>query len=270
MAVSLRHALASVISEELLRLNPGNHFELLKLYRVFEHYDFPFIDTFNTASYDLSYKAWNMYNTGDRNAGSLMLEKTTNGSMSRFSLQILRNADNGQVDKSNPFVYVVKGEVIASIGRLPQLISWHGSSMIRRRSSDVPYLMTDRVIEGSVNGHNLVLTEAGKTKTMVYHGNYLSWKWGIIDLVQLMAEQSMKSLRLSVLDEMDMLYQDQSLVFRNREELKYGESGSMAFKVYDLTGDGVVPTSYWVDNHGRVAFIVSGMEAYMILLTKLH
>ncbi len=264
MVVSLRYSLASVIREELLRLNPGNHFELLKLYRIFERYEFPLTDKFDRGSYDLSYQAWNMYNSGDRPAGSLMLEKRTNGRMNRFSFHIIRNADNGQVDKSDPFVYDVKGEIIASLVQLPRLISWHGSSMIRRRSSDVPYLMTDRVIEGSVNGHNLVLTEAGKINTMVYHGNYLNWKWGIIDLVQLMAEQSMNSLRLSVLDEMDMLYQDQLLVFRNREELKYGESGSMAFKVYDLTGDGVVPTSYWVDNHGRVAFIVSGMEAYMI------
>ena len=42
------------------------------------------------------------------------------------------------------------------------------------------------------------------------------------------------------------------------------EQQIVEFSVFDVLGDGIIPTVYWVDNYNRVIFIVSGVEAYVL------
>lgn len=102
-----------------------------------------------------------------------------------------------------------------------------------------------------------------KLKKLV-SGSPLSWKWGLVSVVQKMAANKTKELQFSTLDEFDALYSNQTLKFRKLLSLDCGDERVLDFKVFELTGDGILPTVYYADDKGRVVFIISGMEAYVI------
>jgi hypothetical protein len=79
-----------------------------------------------------------------------------------------------------------------------------------------------------------------------------------------MAEASMAELQFALLDEFDAIHQHQRMVLRKKVKLDCGVEHPVEFKVFELTGDGVIPTVYWVDNHNRTVFVISGMEAYVL------
>jgi hypothetical protein len=70
-------------------------------------------------------------------------------------------------------------------------------------------------------------------------------------------------IHFSALDEMDMIYEHQYIRLRKYQEIDTG-SGRVNFKVYDVLGDGLIPTVYWVDELDRVVFIINGMEAFVL------
>jgi len=54
------------------------------------------------------------------------------------------------------------------------------------------------------------------------------------------------------------------MLFRRKVNLDCGNDRLIDFKVFELTGDGVIPAVYWVDNKNRTVFVVSGMEAFIL------
>ncbi len=63
-----------------------------------------------------------------------------------------------------------------------------------------------------------------------------------------MAEQSVHEIHFSALDEMDMIYEHQYARFRKKQRIDCGTS-NVEFSVFDVLGDGIIPTVYWVDNY---------------------
>jgi len=62
---------------------------------------------------------------------------------------------------------------------------------------------------------------------------------------------------------MDMLYEHQFVRFRKKQQIDCGTT-KVEFSVFDVLGDGIIPTVYWVDNFNRVVFIITGVEAYVL------
>jgi hypothetical protein len=128
----------------------------------------------------------------------------------------------------------------------------------------VPYGGTGIVNNGEIR-NGVVCLNTGNKKIRKPLGNTgLSWKWGLIAVVQKMAEDSTTALQFAMLDEFDALFQNQNLKFRRKVTLDCGNNRKIDFKVFELTGDGVLPTVYWVDNMNRTIFVISGMEAYVL------
>ena len=70
-------------------------------------------------------------------------------------------------------------------------------------------------------------------------------------------------MHFSARDEMDMVYDHQYARFRKEQSMDCGEQ-VVDFKVFDVLGDGIIPTVYWIDNRHRVVFIVTGTEAFVL------
>ena len=118
--------------------------------------------------------------------------------------------------------------------------------------------------EGEAGRGEVTIQPKGKPIRKSYGSLPLGWKWGLPAVVQQMAEASMQELSFALLDEFDAIHHNQKLRFRKDVKLDCGEGQLISFKVFELTGEGVIPTVYWVDNMNRTVFIISGMEAYVL------
>ncbi|MBM4163784.1 MAG: hypothetical protein FJ222_05025 [Lentisphaerae bacterium] len=114
----------------------------------------------------------------------------------------------------------------------------------------------------------MTITTQGKPITKRYGPMPLCWKWGLPAVAQNMAENNIAELRFPVLDEFDAIHKNQTIRFRKKISLDCGDGQWVDFRVFELTGDGVIPTVYWVDNRNRTVFVISGMEAYVLERTS--
>ena len=250
-------------------VDPGSEFTLLRMAQIFPGYHYPYADSFDTDQYSLSYKLYNFYADFVKNAGTFEISKKGFDNP-KFSVSAIREAAADVITELNDnYVpvfsgsYVFDGEIITRNNSLATPLSWSCTTRISKDGSEEPYMNTRHQWEGIFKkDHIYYKSNSIELKKNRIEGN-LTWKWGIINLVQKMSEESMKEIHFSALDEMDMVYEDQYARFRKRQKVDCGQ-GEVDFFVFDVLGDGILPTVYWVDNLHRVAFIVSGVEAYMI------
>jgi len=83
-------------------------------------------------------------------------------------------------------------------------------------------------------------------------------------VAQNMAESNNKELGFSMLNEFDAVGENQKLVFRKKVSLDCGNNRPVEFQIFELTGQCVIPTVYWVDQWNRAVFVISGMEGYVL------
>lgn len=256
MSLPLQAFLSSFSNSALNPFEHGDEFSLLKLENLLKDYKFPPATGFNPDSYKLNYQAVSA--DADTIKGSLDFSRKVAGTNIQYAFSIHR-----LIPKT--FVYKVHGSLMAANNDFPSVVSWEGQSMISPVDSEKPYLNSEKKIMGKVTGKNVVLKENGKESKLTLSSGNLTWKWGMIDMVRIMASKNIQSLEFSTLDEMDVIYPKQKVSFRKSKMLTTGEGEKVNFKVFDLIGDGVIPTVYWVDQFGRVVFIVTGLEAYMLM-----
>jgi len=159
--------------------------------------------------------------------------------------------------------YVFEGEISTRDDMLATPLSWNCHTKLLRGNSEEAYMNTSHRWRGAYRDGQISYESGSyKLKKEIIEGN-LSWKWGMINLVQLMAQEAVEEMHFSALDEMDMVYEHQFARYRMKKRIECGR-GEVEFTVFDVLGDGIIPTVYWVDDRGRVAFIISGVEAYMI------
>lgn len=251
------------------QVDPGNEYTLLRINQIFPGYHFPYIRQFSTEHYNLNFRLYNFYADFVKDAGTLDI-KRTNVDVPEFTIKATREAAADVITELNDtyipdFVgsYIFEGKIKTLNNLLATPVSWSCETRIVKGDSEEAYLNTRHKWVGRYEDQ-FVFYKAGSNEIQKGKINgELGWKWGIIHLVQRMSEQLVKEIHFSALDEMDMIYDHQYVRFRKKQLVDCGR-GELEFSVYDLLGDGIIPTVYWVDNHHRVAFIISGVEAYVI------
>ncbi len=247
-------------------LDPSDEFSLLKLSKILPDYKFPFVEDFLNSNYILNYSLYNLYplNHHHIKAGSFMMNKAnSNTNLSDYSLKIKRLANTDMTSNAGEFYYFLKAKLSAENDLYSTPVKWECETKIGLSEYAPAYMNTLHSWTGDRTKRKIVLRSSHYDLSKTYVSKNLTWKWGIIDLVQGMARESIHQTNFSTLDEFDMIYDNQSVRFRKNKSIDCG-SKTIPFKVFDLTGDGIVPTVYWVDDHNRVCFIISGMEAYMV------
>lgn len=245
-------------------INPGGEFSLLKLDKLLSGYQFPFIGKFSTTSFNLEYKLYNLYGDNITFAGEMLLNGVKQDDLFKFDFSSWRWADNGIKNRVNKYRYYVSGNVHCAVNDTFTPQEWDVSSRISLTEEGTPYGGTGLLNRGKSSNREVVIQTNGKPIKKSYGQTLLSWKWGLPAVVQQMAETSLPGLQFALLDEFDVIYQNQKLTFRKKVKLDCGDQRLIDFKVFELTGDGVIPTVYWVDSMNRTVFIISGMEAYVL------
>ena len=245
-------------------VKPAGEFSLLKLDKILPAYNFPLFTKFSTSSFNLHYALYNLYGNNVTEAGDFMLKADSNGKNQQFGFTSSRLANNGIRDKSRVYQYFVSGSVICSnnVACSPQ--KWNVSSKISLAEDGKAFGGTGMQNIGAVKGGEIHLNIGEKEIRKFFGTRTLSWKWGLIAVAQKMAEASVPEQQLAILDEFDAIYHRQVMKFRRKVTLDCGNERLIDFKVFELTGDGVIPTVYWVDHMNRTVFVISGMEAYVL------
>ncbi len=236
----------------------GREFSLAKLDDALKNYDYPRAGGFDPASYKWRFQAVSALS--GRGVGSVDLSRGEEGDTVKYRFDVRREIPG-------KFLYRVEGAVDATNGDFPAVRRWECRSMVSRSDSDEPWHNTRRSFQGEARAGQVTFTEGGKTRVEPIASEHLSWKWGVIDLVRAMAAKNHRHRVFSTLDEMDLLFGRQEIRFRTNMALTVGEGApqKVNFQVFDLQGDGVIPTVYWVDAWGRVVFVVTGTEGYLLM-----
>lgn len=245
-------------------LSPGSEFSLLKLEKLFSGYQYPFINQFSTGSFKSNFTHYNLYGNNATDAGSLILNAVNQGKISEFDFTSTRTAIAGILDKNNTFKYVVSGSVECQNNVMLTPKKWRVSTKIALSEVGEAFANTGIINEGELTNGEIRIITADKTIRKPVTTTTLSWKWGLVAVVQNMSKESLQELQFSLLDEFDAIYENQKLKYRKKVSLDCGKERVIDFKVFELTGDGIIPTVYWVDNMNRTVFVITGMEAYIL------
>ncbi len=250
------------------RIDPGNEFALLKLEKILPGYDFRLDEAYSTMDYELEFRLYNLYSNLAKPAGSFRIWRHADHAPN-FQVESIRICSSdihlrtGDLVKHFKGAYFFTGDIYAENNILATPRSWLCRTKIARTKKDPAYLDTDHTWRGSY-GNGQISYESGPYHYSKPAGSRdLTWKWGIIHLIQKMAETSMDEIHFSALDELDMVYDHQYARFRKQQAIDCGDR-ILDFKVFDVLGDGIIPTVYWVDNRHRVVFIVTGTEAFVL------
>jgi hypothetical protein len=249
-------------------VNPGQDLSLLKMEKILPDYIIPDAGYFSTNRFSSYYTLYNLYQDLAMTAGSFEITKKDSPAPS-YNIICTRKATADISIEHEDYIgkyrgnYIFKGEVSAKNDLLASPVKWECETKISDGRNGLPYANTLFQWKGSfINGQVNYQSGSQHLVKTVANPN-LTWKWGIINLVQKMAEQSVSEIHFSVLDELDMIYEHQYARFRKKQLVDCGTS-KIEFTVFDILGDGIIPTVYWVDNFNRVVFIVSGVEAYVL------
>ncbi len=245
-------------------VNPGSEFSLLKLEKLLAGYQIPAIDRFSTSTFNLGYKMYNLYGDTALYAGEFLLHSSAQGNIRQFDFTHWRWADNGSKSRLKKFKYLVSGSVWSEANDALTPREWKVTSRISLSEEGAPYGGTGWFNSGKAQNGMVTIQTNGQPIRKAFGQTLLGWKWGLPAVVQQMAEASKVELQFALLDEFDAIYQNQKLSFRKNVKLDCGEGGLIDCKVFELTGDGVIPTVYWVDDQHRTIFVISGMEAYVL------
>ena len=253
-------------------VNPGKEFSLLKMEKILPDYKIPPGDNFSAENFGLNYSLYNLYQEFVLIAGSFKITKKT-GPKTLYQVTCFRKATTSLplqiIDNVNYYPgkfsgnYIFKGQVEAKNDLLASPVKWECETQISDERSGLPYANTLHRWKGSHKNGRVYYHSGSQHIVKTVTNQDLTWKWGIINLVQKMAEQSVPEIHFSALDEMDMIYEHQYARFRKKQVIECGTS-NVEFSVFDVLGDGIIPTVYWVDNSNRVIFIISGVEAYVL------
>lgn len=245
-------------------VKPSGAFSLLKLEKLLSGYNFPFVDNFSIDSFGAAYKLYNLYGENVAYAGTLSINAAAKGKNRQLKFTVSRLANNGIKNQNQIYKYIVAGDVLCQNNATLSPLKWNISSKISLSNDGDALNGTGLKYEGEIKNEEITLKAGKKIIKKAIGSIPISWKWGLLAVVQKMAKESLQELQFSMLDEFDAIYKNQKLKFRKMVSLDCGNNRLIDFKVFVLTGDGVIPTVYWVDNLNRCIFVISGMEAYVM------
>ena len=175
------------------QIEPGKEFALLKLEKILPGYHFRTDDDYSTENFELEFSLYNLYSSLAVQAGSFRISRHA-GHTPNFRVECMCNCSSdihlrtGDLVKHFEGAYFFTGDIFAEDNILATPRSWLCKTKIARTKNDPAYLDTDHTWKGSHGGGQISYESGSYHYTKAAGSRELTWKWGIIHLVQKMAE----------------------------------------------------------------------------------
>jgi len=155
-------------------------------------------------------------------------------------------------------------------------------------SNGKPYENSKISKRGEASDGRIEIADDHRVRRLAINGPF-TINWAVWDAVMRMPHETAEPLRFTMLDHFDQLKYRQTLAFREsgvvtlgqrrirEESWKTLEKGrirqtqwattggrDVTLHGFEQLGEGIVPWVYWTDDQGRLLFIVSGLEVYVL------
>ena len=239
--------------------SPREHFSLNKIGKVAETYTLDAGDFDPEGAYRHTYDMCTILNDNAFSSeGTITIERIP-GDNGEFTLEIL--CDRRTIH--NPHSFIMDAELECRNDTLSTPTQWQFHSKIALSPEDEPYLLSGQHKTVSVrNGEVVIESHNGQVKRTPIPGEH-TCKWCLLDAVQRMPGADLTAQSFALIDEFDEVHLDQEISFGEAARIEMTD-GPQDFTLYKHLGKGVIPTVFWVDSAGRLLFLTTGNEAYVL------
>jgi hypothetical protein len=239
----------------------ANDFALRGLKGLTEQYIPPPLGDFTPeASWNQSYVMYVLIPHGARKVGEFTLAREAKDSTGfTLNVQTRRYSVSG-------FSQFERAEIQCKNDALASPVSWLFDTKLAQQAGDPPYLQSGRRRSGAVRDGMLLIADKIRTYRTALEGAY-SNEWTLLEAVQRLPGEQTPSLRYTLIDEYDLLQPSHRLAYRDQVVVPV-KSSSLKLHSYCDLGAGVIPTTYWVDEHHRLVFVCTGLQVYALNATN--
>lgn len=225
---------------------------------------------------------YGVYTVGQRGCGrvgSLLLKRQAKGDGVALHLEYLKRY-------SGDFQGKTIAELRCRADALATPVHWlMTSESVAPKGQRVPNTRIWK--KARVEGHSLVIRDKRATRRATLPAAW-TVNWALFDAVQRLPREPFEPLHFTLFDDFDEVKPAQRLAYWHSvtvmlggrrvqkhtwQQLEKGRirktvwarEGAKAVRLhgYVQTGPGIVPIVYWVDERGRLLFVVAGLEAYI-------
>ena len=233
----------------------SDHFSLLVIPDVLKKFSPPKEPFDPNGSWENSYTAYSMPIKSCNHVGNLTIE--------RSPIARQRALLNISYEKfvPGPIRQYTTAEMECSTDSLSPPLKWKFRTETRSLSGElVKYTQLEKLWE--VKGGRIEIV-SGKDRRCIQLPDTYTCNWALYDAVQRLPRQATKPLRFTLFDHFDQLKANHALSFRKAVVVELGGQPTR-FYVYEQIGEGVIPLVYWTNDQGRLLFVVSGTEGYIL------
>ena len=119
----------------------------------------------------------------------------------------------------------------------------------------------------AVEKGTITIRDAAETRRIAVAGPY-TVNWCLFDAVQRLPREKTKPLAFTLIDHFDQPKPETTLAYRKPMTVGVAGGLTVATHAYEQFGRGNVPWVYWVDEAGRLLFVVAGLEGYVLRESK--
>ena len=119
----------------------------------------------------------------------------------------------------------------------------------------------------AVENGTIAIRDAAETRRIPLAGPY-TVNWCLFDAVQRLPREKTKPLAFTLIDHFDQPKPETTLAYRKPMTVGVAGGRTVATHAYEQFGRGNVPWVYWVDEAGRLLFVVAGLEGYVLRESK--
>ncbi len=101
-------------------------------------------------------------------------------------------------------------------------------------------------------------------KRKIKSKNPFALSWLLFDAVQKLPREKFEPINFTLIDHFDQIKPDNQISFHGSNVIDIPKKEKLKLHVYDQLGNGIVPIVYYVDDFGRLLFVVSGIEVYIL------
>lgn len=164
------------------------------------------------------------------------------------------------------FSQFVRAELHCKNNALASPVSWIFDSKLARNVHDRPYLQSGRRSTGIVRDGVLMVRDNFRTARTPLSGAYGS-EWAIMEAVQRLPREHTPTMHYTLIKQFGTPEPSHSLGYRDQVTIPL-KDGPLKLHSYCDIGTAVIPTTYWVDEHGRLVFVCTGLQVYALNATN--
>ncbi len=247
--------------EQDLPSQVSQDFSLRRIAYLLPVYTPPPVANFNpTEDWKQDYTMYLLQPLNARKVGRFSLERSSKGSK-QFILKVLtQRVGNSGYSQFQHAELNCRTDLLAT----PE--SWVFDTKMALTPNGKPYLLSGRRHSARVSNGILAIRDNFRTSAFPIPGRY-SNEWTLLEAVQRLPGQMMQPIDYTLIDEFDTPWPNHRLAYRTQAHLHMQGGSEMLTAYYDL-GRAVVPTVYWVDKHGRLIFVCTGLQIYALTATN--